>query len=415
MTRKFSPEPSDSEPCDPEPCDIAIIGGGLAGSALAIRLARAGRRVTLFERDRFPRDKLCGEFLSPESRDLLRELGCLRAVLEQGAVPIRRARFSSIRGRVLELSLPGEGLGISRAVLDELLFRQATASGARTFEGSEVKRTREGSAEDSGWIELEVGQRRESGDLHTMSVRARCAVGAYGRHSRLDRDQGGASAREPPSPVAFKKHHRPASGPRGEKLRRELAAAVEIHATRGGYCGLAFVENDTVNVCMLLRKEFIISLPSSRWPHVRDALGSDNPVLAERLAALVPVAGDRLLTVGQIPIRSKEPVRGHVLYVGDAAGMIAPLCGDGQAMALSSAKLLAELIERLPVDFGSEQREELVRAWTRSWRQNYARRMWLGRCLQRLLLRPRIAHHALGVLGCCPALAQGLMRWTRGS
>ena len=123
----------DGEEYGPAPplCDVAIAGGGPAGSALAIHLARAGRRVMLFERDRFPRDKLCGEFLSPEARALLLELGCLDEVLASGAVPIRRARFTSVRGRILEFPLPGEGLGISRAALDGILFRQAAASGTR--------------------------------------------------------------------------------------------------------------------------------------------------------------------------------------------------------------------------------------------------------------------------------------------
>ncbi len=89
------------------------------------------------------------------------------------------------------------------------------------------------------------------------------------------------------------------------------------------------------------------------------------------------------------------------------------MCGDGQAMALSSAKLLSPLLESLPTEFSSAQRDQLLRTWEHRWRRNYARRLWLGRCLQRLILRPRLAHCAFVALAGFPGLTRRLIRWTR--
>ena len=384
----------------------------LAGSALAVHLAKAGRRVAVFERDRFPRDKLCGEFLSPESGALLGELGCLPEVLERGAVPIRRARFSSGRGRVLEFPLTGEGLGISRVALDEILFRQATVSGARTFEASLVKCTRERTVEGRRWIELDI-ERRDIGERPApLAVTARCLIDACGRDGRFGQGREVTARRSSDRYIGLKKHHRPADSRKGGRLREELQGTVEVHAFDGGYCGLSFVEDDIVNVCMLLRKTTITALASSRWHDVKQFLESQNPVLGQRIEALVPT--DRpLVSVGRVPTFAREPAGGHVLRIGDAAGMIAPLCGDGQAMALSSAKLLASLMARLPGDFDEEQRARLQRDWRRSWHERYAARLRLGRWLQRVVLEPRLAHFAFGVLHLFPGLVARLVRWTR--
>ena len=394
--------------------DVAIIGGGLSGSALAVHLARTGRRVAVFERDRFPRDKLCGEFLSPESGALLRELGCLDKVLDRGATPIRRARFTSTRGRVLEFPLPGEALGISRATLDEIVFRQAASSGARTFEASAVRGTRERCAEGGRWIELDIERREDGARPLRVSMDARCLVGAYGRDGRIDgeRPKAAGEARRFDRCVGLKKHHRPVDSADGSRLRDELRHTVEIHAVEGGYCGLSFVENDTVNVCMLLRKRTITSLPSSRWPDVRRFLESQNRLLGRRLDGLSPTDRPQI-AAGRVPAFAREPAGGHVLRIGDAAGMIAPLCGDGQAMALSSAKLLGELMTRLPSELDARERARLLRAWRRSWRRRYATRLRIGRLLQRVVLEPTVAHVAFGVLQLFPGLVSRLVRWTR--
>ena len=107
--------------------DVAIIGGGPAGGALAAELASSGRRVVLCERERVPRGKLCGEFLSGEACGYLAHLGCLEEVLEAGAVEIARARFTAPSGRVVEIVLPRTALGLSRKGLKNKISRYGLA------------------------------------------------------------------------------------------------------------------------------------------------------------------------------------------------------------------------------------------------------------------------------------------------
>ena len=180
---------------------------------------------------------------------------------------------------VLEFALPGEGLGISRAVLDGILFRRAAASGARTSEGSLVKGTRERVVRGTRAIELDIERRSPGEPASMLAVEARCLVTAYGREGRLgDEREGSVLSRANERYVGLKKHHRPAGSAEGSRLRDELRDAVEIHAVEGGYCGLSFVEGDTVNVCMLLRGTTLTALATSRWPDVRRFLEEGNKV-----------------------------------------------------------------------------------------------------------------------------------------
>src|SRR5438105_3108261 len=122
--------------------DLAIAGAGLAGASLALRMARAGARVVVLDAGQFPRDKLCGEFLSPESWGVLERLGVSEAVEGTGYQAIRRVRLSTPRGQVLEARMSGPddrpGIGLSRSLLDDLLVRRAREAGAEVLEGWRV-------------------------------------------------------------------------------------------------------------------------------------------------------------------------------------------------------------------------------------------------------------------------------------
>ena len=156
--------------------DIAVVGGGPAGSALAGFLARAGRSVVLLERERFPRSKLCGEFLSGEARDVLAAAGCLDPILAAQPARLGHLRFSSASGRTLCAPLPVEALGISRRVLDDTLFRNAGRLGATTWDGAEVTTVVDGP--DLQRLDVRRGR-------HDLRVHAQLVIGAWGRRSPI--------------------------------------------------------------------------------------------------------------------------------------------------------------------------------------------------------------------------------------
>lgn len=382
-----------------------MIGGGPAGSALAGLLARRGRDVLLLERDAFPRDKLCGEFLSSESQTILRKIGCFEAVLAAGAVQIRHARFTAPSGAALEVDLPAPALGISRRALDEILFSQAAASGAQVLERRNVQRViRSG---DSFEVHATNAGTPERFDAHLV-------VGAHGRRGRVDRALGRAFIRARHPYVGFKRHHRPVPGEEGDRLAAALDGHVEIHTVDGGYCGMSFIETGEVNVCMLLEQRFVDRLSDREWPTIRAALQAANPALGARLASLVP-SDAGVLAVAEVPFSDKELSKDGVLFVGDAAGMIAPLAGDGQAMALDSAVLLSELAGRLPPRPSRRDLERLGRSWALRWRLRFLLRMRIARELQRLLFDPVSADRAIRGVAAVPGLAGLLARLTRGS
>lgn len=384
--------------------EIAVIGGGIAGSALAALLARSGREVLLLEQDAFPRHKLCGEFLSPQSQRLLEKIGCLREVLSLGPARITHGRFYAPSGRDALFGLGGEALGLSRAALDETLFRHAGRCGAFVHEGAKVRR-----------IEKAVGGSRLSVDWkdgRKTTVEARLVVAAYGRRSPLDVPFARAYLENPAPYLGLKRHHRPAETEEGRRVISELDGRVEIHLFNGGYCGLSRVEAGLINVCVLLEKVMLKNLASPRWDDVSAAMRAGSASLRTRLAALSP-AESGFHAVAGLDFSPKETSRGNTLFIGDAAGMIAPLCGDGQAMALESAELLAGLIGSRPGLMDDGGIAALGRSWDAAWNGRFAKRLRRGRLLQSALLWAPAVEPTVRLISGIPSLGTALVRSTR--
>lgn len=378
--------------------EFAIIGGGIAGSALAALLARAGRDVILLEQDGFPRHKLCGEFLSAESQRLLDRVGCLEEVLALGPARMTQGRFFSASGRDAVFELNGEALGLTRWSLDDALFRHASRRGAAAHQGARVT----GIEEIPGGARLGV----EWKDGRRTSVDARLVVGAYGRRSPLDARLERSFLDEPADALGLKRHHRPADSEAGRRLARHLRGRVEIHLFEGGYCGFTFVEGGLVNVCLLIEKSLLRGLAAPRWDEVCEAMRARSPSLRGRLAALSP-AEEGFHAVAGLAFSPKGTSRGRVLFAGDAAGMIVPLCGDGQAMALESAVMLAGLIAEGDI-------AALGGRWDEAWKARFAGRLRRGRLLQSSLLWAPGGEALVGLISVLPRLGSALVRATRG-
>jgi menaquinone-9 beta-reductase len=374
--------------------EIVVIGGGPAGSAAAALLARGGRSVTLIEKHEMPRDKLCGEFLSPEAESDLEHLGVREEVLAKQPARIDTARFNA-RDRAIELALPGAAIGISRKTFDALLFSRAKACGAHAIVAAEVVGVRGPRGEKI--VEL-VDHKRERSELRTSLV-----IAAHGRRARIDKQLDRSFMRQKSGLFGMKRHHRAKSN--------GLEGLVELHAFDGGYIGMSYVEGGIVNVCTLASEGVLSSAKSHTFDDVAEEIARRSPSFRARWETLAP-AGALALSVAQVPLESKETSRDGVFFCGDAAGMIAPLAGDGQAMALASARLLASILSGARLDAAAIA--GLERAWDRAWKSAFARRMRLGRWLQRALLSPRAAEALIRVISLHPALGRALVRATRG-
>ena len=213
--------------------DVIIIGAGIAGSSCAIELARQGHRTLLLDRQQFPRHKTCGEFMSPETREMLEHLGI--HLLEQQKTPrsMDHARITMPDGGEIEAPLPGLAYGISRYELDQQLHQQAHIAGAEIL--TKVNITSIQQLEDHRY-EVEVKQGNER-----ICYQAKAVIGAYGS-KKLRGSSSAEGIRDETIYVGVKSHYRGI----------DIPARVELYFCDGGYVGISPIENDTVNVAALL-------------------------------------------------------------------------------------------------------------------------------------------------------------------
>ncbi|MGH9482036.1 MAG: NAD(P)/FAD-dependent oxidoreductase, partial [Terriglobales bacterium] len=282
--------------------DLAVIGGGPAGASAAWAAAQRGLRVALLERGAFPRDKVCGEFVSHEALPLLQRMA---PELVAAAPTIASAAFVSASGRRAEFRLPQPARGISRLALDATLWQAAGAAGAHLLPRSPVTAV----ARADGGFELAMG----TGARLAVSA----VIVAAGRWWRLQGLETPASAAGP------------WIGVKARFRGLEPRAAVEMYAFRGGYCGLAAVENGWVNACCLVHRRCAGELVASRDFAAWIGAVSRSRPLIERLRP----GAQATATVVTAPVAmgAHTAVRAGVWLAGDAAGFIDPFTGDGLA------------------------------------------------------------------------------------
>lgn len=301
--------------------EVVIVGGGLAGSAAAIVLARAGRDVVLVERESLPQHKVCGEFLSQEALMYLRLLGV--EVEAMGAVAIRSVRLAGREGES-EAVLPFAAMSLTRRRLDEELLRLAERSGAKVLRGCRVQTIDR--AED-GWSAVVDG---------AESVFAAAAFLATGKHDLRARARPKGKQ---PDLVAFKMYWR---------LAPRQAAALEGHVElvlyRGGYAGLQPVEEGAANLCCLVEREELQRL-GGRWENLLAAMQSDCGLLRERLQGAEPLL-EKPLAISAIPYGFVRESSDGLWALGDQAAVIPSFTGDGMSIALHSGCLAAAMYLR---------------------------------------------------------------------
>ena len=369
--------------------DAIIIGGGLAGSSAASQLAERGYSVLLLEKRALPTHKLCGEFLSTEVAGLFERLGVLEQVCAAGAHPIRHARVTTTGRPVFESALPGTALGLSRYRLDEVLFARARAAGADAQDGQAVRSVK-------GTLEEGFAVATRDGD----TFEGRVVLGAYGKRAALDRKLNRPFLEAHTPFVAFKAHYDGA----------DVGDVIELHAFPGGYAGLSHVEEGRANLCWISHERLLKEVGGTPEAVAAHFL-AQNAALAERLASMRRVS-DSFLAISQVSLARKSAFDQDVCMVGDTAGMIAPLCGDGMAMALRGA----ELAVPHAADFlrGRRSAAAFRTDYAAAWSRAFGMRLHLGRWMHRGYARPAVAQAVVLACRLAPGLGRWLIRQTRG-
>jgi flavin-dependent dehydrogenase len=360
--------------------DLIVIGGGPAGSSAAITAARGGAQVLQLERGRFPRQKVCGEFVSAESLELLDSLlDAEHRALLGGAIRIERTRVF-LDDRVLETPIQPAAASIARLDLDDALWAAAQAAGAETRQQVTVQRIRGASL---------FVLTTSAGVFETRSV-----VNASGRWSNLN---PAPASNGDPRWIGVKGHFAEDSPP----------ASVDLYFFEGGYCGVQPVNLKTdggsgrINACAMVRADVASTLPGVFLHH---------PALRERSERWKPL-GDPV-SIAPLLFRQPQPERDDILMVGDAACFVDPFVGDGISLALRTGALAAECL--VPLFRGERGVEEASTRYGDEYVRRFGSVFQNSSRIRQMLRMPRAVRRPLvALLGRVPAVTEYLVKKTR--
>ncbi len=367
--------------------DILIIGGGLAGLTTALHLAHHGKRICLIEKNPYPQHKVCGEYVSNEVLPYLNSLDI--HPFSVGAKKIDTLEISNERGRSLQTELPLGGFGISRFAFDSLLYHSLKDRATVIFDTVEEVKF------DKDHFVVRTKKAEETYLSHFV-------IGAFGKRSNLDISlKRNFITRKSPW-LAIKNHYE------YEDLPENVVA---LHNFKGGYCGLSKIENGEVNACYLATfKSFRASGDIETF---QNRILSQNPYLNEFFATAKP-AFEKPLTISQISFDEKQPVENHIFMVGDSAGLIHPLCGNGMAMAIRSAQIFSELFLAM-YETAKMDRAGIEKEYTALWKREFGKRLKTGRYIQKILIHPLTSSIGFAAARRVPSLLPNIIQKTHGS
>ncbi|WMJ72279.1 NAD(P)/FAD-dependent oxidoreductase [Cytophagaceae bacterium ABcell3] len=366
--------------------DVIIIGGGVSGLVNASILSSSGIDVLLIEKKSYPFHRVCGEYVSNEAVPFLRTLGLYPE--ELNPPKIGRLLLSSASGAIIQEKLESGGFGITRYSLDFFLYQKAKERGAEIREGVSV-------------LDVSYNDDHFTAQLSDGTVKkAKIVIGCYGKRANLDRTLS-RDFFQKQSPYMGVKYH--------IKLPNYPKDLISLHNFSKGYCGISAVEDDKLCFCYLTDKENMKGLRSIK--DMEKEVLSQNPFL-RKVFADAEFLHKRPYTINAISFSDKKVIENHVLMCGDTAGMITPLCGNGMAMAIHSAKILSELVVKF---FNNEiDRSVLEEAYELAWTKLFSSRVKAGRLLQKLMSQPMLSNISVALLKNLPYLPSFVIKQTHG-
>ncbi len=364
--------------------DVAIIGGGIAGLALSIDLKKRGYSIVVIEKGSYPRHKVCGEYISMESHNYLHNI-CPK--LKDIKLPVINS-FKLTSGKVnkFSTSLDLGGFGISRYLLEELLYKQALENNVVFMLDTK--------AQDSTF-ENEIYTIK----TNNQTIYSKLVCNSSGRKSNLEvkeRDQKPGET----SYVGVKYHI---------KLNRN-ENKIEIHNFAGGYCGISNIEDGKACLCYIVNSKKLRSVNNSFEDLEKKVLFKNTAL--KKIFSEAEFVFKEPLTISSINFRIKKTVLEKYFLLGDSAGTIAPITGNGMSIGLRSASMLAETIDRY---FSKEiSKQQLTDIYTTFWNEQFSTRIKLSRYFQKLSEYSFLSKVTICIFNAFPALAKFIIKQTHG-
>jgi flavin-dependent dehydrogenase len=287
-----------------------------------------------------------------------------------------------------EVELPLGGFGISRYLLDNLLYQQAKSQHCTFIHETVADIT---FSNNTFKVVLSSG----------LEIETAIAIGSFGKRSTIDVHLKRDFIQKKSHWMAIKAHFK---GQFSDDL-------VGLYPFDGGYCGVSKVENNLINICYIVQTKVFRKYKNIPDFELHTLLKNDG------LKALLDNSKsvfETPLTISQISFDDKKAVENHVLMIGDAAGLIHPLCGNGMAMAIHSAKIASELVHNA-LQEAVFSREKLEIIYQKNWNETFKNRLKMGRNLSYLLLNPYLTKISMKMVARFPALFKCIIKKTHGN
>lgn len=336
--------------------DIGIVGGGLAGLTAAIHLRKKGYTIILFEKNKYPFHRVCGEYISNESKQFLMDCGIDIPSLYLPA--ISKLQVSAPNGNLLHADLGLGGFGISRFLLDDLLYKEAKRLGVVVME--KLK------ADDilvyNEYYKISTGN---------GTYKVKIALGSFGKRSNLDVRWHRYFISQKPNTLnnyIGVKYHIKTAHPED---------TIALHNFKSGYCGISKIEGDKYCLCYLTTAANLQASGSIR--QMEQLVLYKNKHL-RKIFTKSEFLFEHPVSISQVSFDDKETVFKKVPLVGDACGMITPLCGNGMSMAMHASKLLVAAVDAYLKK--SISLEDMLLQYEKNWKENFSSRLRTGRWIQ---------------------------------
>ena len=368
--------------------DAGIIGGGLAGLSLSILLAKNNYKVILFEKEKYPFHRVCGEYISLESWKFIENLGL--NLSELNLPIIKKLIVSSPNGNTINADLDLGGFGVSRFFIDNELKKIAVENGVHVLEETKVN---------------DVAFNNESFIFKYKGETINCNVvaGSFGKRSNLDVKWSRDFIQKKPGKLnnyIGVKYHIKTSFP---------FDTIALHNFKNGYCGISKIEDEAYCLCYLTTAQNLKNNNSIK--EMEQNILYKNPLL-KKIFTEAEFLFKEPVTISQISFDRKALIENHVLMIGDAAGMITPLCGNGMSIALHSSKIAAGCI-----GFFLDKkiaRGQMENQYAQRWKNNFERRLKIGRIIQKLFGKEFLTNVFISIIKPFPFLINNIIKATHG-